>query len=869
MPRQVPIDAHIATALDLVPTPIVVFDIHSHAILYANDSACTRYGYSRTEFKALSLLDIKRVSDAAETREIASRLVGEIDRVGEVVHVTRTGEEFVADITSRLITVGDRTCKIATIHDTRQTASIRAESIEKTARALEREHAANERARHLKALFNAMPGRFLVVTSSDHIVEAASDGYLEALDGRRDDIVGQSIYAALGDPEGVREAGRLLRASLLRVAETGEGETMPSFAASAGAVNIPISLPDGTIAFIIHHLPVKPARGDRVDPQQIEVVAQDQLAKTLREQLDSAQAKLDTAQHILGFGTLCINLENDRLEWSDNVFFLYGISPESAAPTLDDYVQMVHPEDRPAMRANLESFLASDADHFTFDHRIVRPDGTVVEVIGGAKRVVTGGNTYLHGVVQDVTEARATARYAEQSAKLLTIAGEIARFGGWRVDLETGLTHWTPGTAIIHDMPHTRTLTLERNFDLYPPEYRDTIEPRFQACARDGTPFDDVHQIVTATGRRVWVRTIGQPVRNDHGEIIAVEGAFQDVSDLVHLRERSETLRDQLLRTFEGMGEAFIHLDHDWCVQYVNAEAERLLARRRDDVLNRNVWEVFPEAIGTTFEAQYRHAVATGVPVTFDEYFAPLDRWLRVNAHPGPYGLCLFFRDVTAESSRLAQLHLLETALNRTEDILIITDAEPVDHPGGPPIVYVNDAFVSRTGFTRDEAIGNTPAMLQGPNTQRSELQRIRRALALWQPVRAELINYTKDGDEYWLELEVSPVVDDAGRCTHWVAVERDITERRQAEADLRLSEERFRLIARATQDVIWDWKLSLRAAWWSDGLEEAFGYDPVVMGHTPAGWTNAIHPDDRDAVEASINAAIEGTTSFWKAATG
>jgi PAS domain S-box-containing protein len=102
--------------------------------------------------------------------------------------------------------------------------------------------------------------------------------------------------------------------------------------------------------------------------------------------------------------------------------------------------------------------------------------------------------------------------------------------------------------------------------------------------------------------------------------------------------------------------------------------------------------------------------------------------------------------------------------------------------------VFVNDAFVRRTGFTREEAIGMSPRMLQGPKTDRKELDRIRAALERWEPVRAELLNYTKSGEEFWIELDIVPVADPTGWYTHWVAVERDVTERKKNLLDLQTS---------------------------------------------------------------------------------
>lgn len=127
------------------------------------------------------------------------------------------------------------------------------------------------------------------------------------------------------------------------------------------------------------------------------------------------------------------------------------------------------------------------------------------------------------------------------------------------------------------------------------------------------------------------------------------------------------------------------------------------------------------------------------------------------------------------------RLRLLESVVVNANDAILITDAEPVDAPG-PQIVYVNQAFTSMTGYTLKDVLGKTPRLLQGPKTDRVALDKIRIALKAWQPIRVELINYCKDGSEFWVELNIAPVTDQTGWYTHWISVQRDITERKQIE---------------------------------------------------------------------------------------
>jgi PAS domain S-box-containing protein len=128
-----------------------------------------------------------------------------------------------------------------------------------------------------------------------------------------------------------------------------------------------------------------------------------------------------------------------------------------------------------------------------------------------------------------------------------------------------------------------------------------------------------------------------------------------------------------------------------------------------------------------------------------------------------------------------SHLHLLATCISNLNDVVLITEADH-DPAHGHRIVFVNQAFERLTGYTAAEVMGRDPRLLQGPETDRAETRRIAEHLIRLEPVRAELVNYTRDGRRYWIELEIVPVRRADGRVTHLVAVERDVTARREAE---------------------------------------------------------------------------------------
>ncbi|MBD2120590.1 ATP-binding protein [Trichocoleus sp. FACHB-262] len=127
-------------------------------------------------------------------------------------------------------------------------------------------------------------------------------------------------------------------------------------------------------------------------------------------------------------------------------------------------------------------------------------------------------------------------------------------------------------------------------------------------------------------------------------------------------------------------------------------------------------------------------------------------------------------------------IRLLLSAVQQSRDSIIITTAH-VDPPG-PEIVYVNPAFSEMTGYASEEVLGKTPRLLQGPDTDRQLLRDLRQHLIDGEPFHGEAINYRKDGTEYYVEWNLTPIRDVQQTITHFVAIQRDISDRKRLEQE-------------------------------------------------------------------------------------
>ena len=404
------------------------------------------------------------------------------------------------------------------------------------------------------------------------------------------------------------------------------------------------------------------------------------------DELRETQRKLVDAHRLGRIGHWELDMREARLTWSDELHVLFGLEPGSFDGRHETFMEMMHPDDRVRYDQYREA-AHRDGTTLNIEYRIVTPKGDVrwmhqagIINIGEADRL-----TRRNGVIQDITQRKQSELALAQSNTQLRRTGDMARVGGWDVDLVTRDASWSDEFMLIHELEPGARMTVKEAISFYAPDAQAVFNAAVSAALKEALPWDLELPLITAKGRHVWVRTQGRPVLEGN-RVVAIGGALQDIT-----------------------------------VQHASRE----------------------------------------------------------------------------------HLRLLETSISRLNDIVLITDAEPLDEPG-PRIVYVNDAFEQRTGYTREEVLGKSPRLLQGLNTQQAELRRLGASLKAFQPVRAELINYKKSGEEFWIELDIVPIADGKGCFTHWVSVARDITDRKLAERALVESEQRYAALFDSAPVPMW-----------------------------------------------------------------
>ncbi len=200
------------------------------------------------------------------------------------------------------------------------------------------------------------------------------------------------------------------------------------------------------------------------------------------------------------------------------------------------------------------------------------------------------------------------------------------------------------------------------------------------------------------------------------------------------------------------------------------------------------------------------------------------------------------------------RLYLARAVASTTESI-VITDPNQIDNP----IIYVNPAFTRITGYEAQDAIGRNCRFLQGADTDRQVVAQIRAAIAEQREIKTTILNYRKDGQQFWNELKIAPVFSGAKELLYFVGIAEDITDRVRVEDERQQAEQKIReqaALLDVTTDAIFVQDLSRKISFWNPGAERLYGYQSAEALGKDA--TVLLHPEKAIQLEQAQKTVLE-----------
>ncbi len=396
---------------------------------------------------------------------------------------------------------------------------------------------------------------------------------------------------------------------------------------------------------------------------------------------------------------------------------------------------------------------------------------------------------------EDEAQRKLSTSALQSSQSLNKIANRVARLGAWAIELPETKVILSDDACQLHDMPPGFSPTLDQLDLYYPSDSLDRIRNALDKCMNDGIPFDEELQFTTSMGCHLWVRSIGEALRDGNGTITKIEGAIQDISEIKLAFEEKLDNERRYHKLFESLITGFaLHeiicdetgVPVDYRFLEVNPAFEKLTGLKADNLIGRTALEVIPSLERLWIE-RYGKVAQTGKPTQFEYEAAGLGKSFDVAAYsPRKNQFVTLFTDTTERRRLEDSIIKLSTAVEQSPSSIIITDLDA-------NIIYANSTFTLQTGYLIDETLGRNPRMLQSGKTPKQAYADMWEHLTRGDSWKGEFINRRKDGHEYVESVLISPVRDGSGRITSYLAIKEDITE-------LKLAEKRIQHLAHFDQ---------------------------------------------------------------------
>jgi len=407
---------------------------------------------------------------------------------------------------------------------------------------------------------------------------------------------------------------------------------------------------------------------------------------------------------------------------------------------------------------------------------------------------IGGKPTYLAGFTMDITDRKRMEKALSASEHLFQTLAENVSVGIFRTDSQ-GMTYYVnPMWCKLAGMDSQHALGKGWINNVHPDDRSVLIED-WEKATFEHHVSNAEYRFVHSDGNIVWVKGQAVSEMNEKGELLGYIGSITDITESIKVAERLHN-SNELLRTFiDNIPDAVYMKDIEGRKMIANkADVENCGFNSEEELIGKNDFQMFPKEIASKFWEDDQRVLQTGIPVLHREEklenLRNKTKWLISSKIPlrdssgKIVGLVGIGHDITRRKKAEDEMLKLTKAIAQSPVSIVITNVTG-------RIEYVNPKFSEVTGYTSEEAIGKNPRILKSGTHSSQFYSEMWKTILAGNDWKSEFHNKKKNGELYWENVNISPVLNDKGEIINFIAVKEDITEKKKILEELISAKER------------------------------------------------------------------------------
>jgi len=444
-------------------------------------------------------------------------------------------------------------------------------------------------------------------------------------------------------------------------------------------------------------------------------------------------------------------------------------------------------------------------------------------------KVVEGFEDTLENVivsVEDITDIVIARKNLLESETRYKQSQSLAKIGNWSYDFHTQQLHWSDEVFKILDLSKSENNKISLEFYLSFVHKDDlTIVNNFSINSLKKHKTQNIqYRIITKKGTLKYISE-KRSVLVENKNIIKVIGVAQDITESVTAAQQLNITKNVLSNTLSSIKDGFVILNKDSKYVFVNEKAVKLLGKKAENLLGKNIWDEFPEKEGDLFYDNYQKALKTNTPISFENYFKPWNKWFENRIIPSNDGILIFFHETTQEKESQNKIKEAYNIINKSSSVAVLCKNER-----DFPVVFASENSKKLFGYSSLDFLSGKikihqivyPKDLDYIRTEVFKLSKSKTTKSL-RPKPFRIL--TKSNQLKWIQASIDTIRNNNNEITHIQGIVEDITERKKTEDLFFESSQRLKDQFDNTPlaSIIWD--LNFKVVKWNDSAERIFGY--------------------------------------------